>query len=310
MALGFNSTYKTPKDASFVTVRNQNRMIYANAVLQQKNQTDGCKVTVGLQNGEVAPGGLHPRLLEGARETTAAERDAILASGSCPVLPTAEPSPLPPVPPPETVGSMAFRSDFGLTGSSVLFPNDASLAIGTDDFTIEWFQFWETGASFPRVFSIGSFPSINIAVSYEGVFYLWINNTPYNIGAEPSTDTWVHVAIVGNGTSVKVYVNGSLLGTRNLSYNFTNTTTALAIGNETNQNTGGAFTGQITNFRWVVGTQVYTADFTVPSMPLTDIPGTQLLLLASNETDVVKDSSSANRTPTNTGVTYDTSSPF
>jgi hypothetical protein len=308
-----NYTYKKPIASSLLTRRIQTRQIYSSYIIQNQRLEQGCSGYNGLQNGLPADGRILPDLIEGARFTTPEERERILANAVCPVLVSADsPSPLPPTPPPpEASGSMAFSSSFGVSGSSIRYPNDASLAIGTQDFTIEWFQFWQTGASFPRVFSIGTFPSAVIGVSLEGgSFFLWINASARQVGTAPSINTWVHIAIVGNGTSIKVYFNGVLLGTETISYNLTNTTTALAIGNETNPSTNAGFTGQITNFRWVVGTQVYTGNFTVPSTPLTDILGTQLLLLAENETDVVKDSSSANRTPTNTGVEFDNNTPF
>ncbi len=221
----------------------------------------------------------------------------LVATGSDPV----------PVPPPAIEGSMFFDSTFGDTGSHVSYPNSSSLSIGSQSFTIEWYQYWEEGASFPRVFSIGSYESenIDIAVSYEGTFYLWINGTPNDVGPEPPKNTWVHIAIVGiSGELIKVYQNGVEIGEVSGSYSFTDDTTPLMIGNETIANTFAPFTGKITNFRWVVGTAVYTADFTPPTIPLSDISGTQLLLLVSSETDVVKDSSSSNRTPTNEGVVY------
>lgn len=86
--MSFNSTYKIPKDASYVTLRNQNRMLYANYVIQQNNVQQGCQVRAELQNGGVADGDIIPKLLEGARATTAAERDAEVASEACPVTVT------------------------------------------------------------------------------------------------------------------------------------------------------------------------------------------------------------------------------
>jgi hypothetical protein len=40
----------------------------------------------------------------------------------------------------------------------------------------------------------------------------------------------------------------------------------------------GQFEGNITQFRIVKGTAIYTADFTRPSLPLTPVPGTILIL--------------------------------
>lgn len=94
MPLGVNYTYKIPKDASYVTLRNQNRMIYANYRIQQNNTQEGCQGTMRLQDGGVADGDIIPKLLEGARETTAEEIQEVLDSESCPVASSA-PAPAP-----------------------------------------------------------------------------------------------------------------------------------------------------------------------------------------------------------------------
>ncbi len=209
-------------------------------------------------------------------------------------------------------GSIAFKSSPSTTYFTIA--NDTDLSIGTSAFTIEWFQYWVAAdsGSFPRPFSIGTWPSASIGVSYEGVdFYVWVNGTGNPVGAPPAKNTWVHIALVGNpGTNIKVYRNGTLLSTITGSYNFTNSSTALTIGNETSNSTSAQFGGRITNFRWVKGTQVYTSNFTVPNTPLTNISGTELLLLASSSTTFTQDSSSRARTVTNTGGTYNTTTPF
>lgn len=311
MPVQANFIYKVPKDASYVTLRNQNRMLFANYRIQQNNVQQGCQMRVALENGGVADADIIPKLLEGARETTASEIDTIIASEACPVTAPA-PAPAPVPTPIQTGGAMLLSSTFGSFGTSVTYPNNAALAIGSQSFTIEWFQYNQSLSSFPRIFSMGTYPSADIAVSYEsGSLLFWINKNPNFVGTEPSKNAWVHVAIVGtSATNIKIYVGGNLLGTIAGSYSFIDTTTTLAIGNETTPSSTAAFSGRITNFRWVVGTAVYTNTFTPPIAPLSAIPGTQLLLLASNATDVVKDSSSANRTPTNTGITFSSTTPF
>lgn len=310
MPVQANFVYKIPKDASYVTLRNQNRMLYANYRIQQNNTQSGCQGVMRLENGGPAAADLVPKLVQGAREITEEELLRILASQACPAVPSA-PAPIPE--PPSDEGSMNFSASFGSVGSGVAYANDASLALGSGAFTIEWFQYLESEDSFPRAFSIGGYPSASIALSIEGGdVYFWRGGTNFN-SFSPTTllNTWTHFAIVGETSTIKIYQDGNLKLTYTGAYNFSNTTTALTIGNETGAATNaGAFDGQITNFRWVKGTAVYTNTFTPPSAPLTAIAGTQLLLLASNETDVVKDSSSAARTPTNTGVTFSTTSPF
>ena len=85
MPVNANFYYKTAKDASYITLRNQNKMLYANYVIQQNNVQQGCQLRVELQNGGVADADIIPKLLEGARETTVEERAAEIASEACPV---------------------------------------------------------------------------------------------------------------------------------------------------------------------------------------------------------------------------------
>jgi hypothetical protein len=85
MPVNANFIYKIPKDASYVTLRNQNRMLYANYRIQQNNTQEGCQGVMRLQNGNVADADLIPKLLEGARETTVAEIQLDISSNACPV---------------------------------------------------------------------------------------------------------------------------------------------------------------------------------------------------------------------------------
>jgi len=295
----------TNKTSSELTNKIKNQTLYANYIIQQQAVSQGCLGRISIEGGSGASkeAKIWTDIKEGQAQTTLAEQTIILTHNQCPspvILPLVS----------GVSGSMVFNYSDGSNGDSVNYPNDSDLAIGTEDFTIEWFQYWQSGASFPRVFSIGTYPSADIGVSYEGTFYVWVSGSPENAGAEPAQDEWVHVALVGNGTTIKVYVNGSLQSTISNTYDFTDTTTALTIGNETTPSSDAGFSGRISNFRWVVGTQVYTGNFTVPTTTLTAISGTQLLLLADSSTNVVKDSSPANRTPTNTGVSYSSDNPF
>ena len=213
-------------------------------------------------------------------------------------------------------GSMRFAAGGQLVQTNVSYPNDAALRPGTGAFTVEWFQYYQDSDTNAIVFSIGTFPSNDLCVVYVGTtMYLFTDGSSTLQASAVTKNVWQHVAVVGNGgadgsRNVKVYVDGQLKLTRTANYNISQTD-ILRIGNQTNATiANGNYAGLLTNFRWVVGSQVYTNTFTPPTSPLTSISGTQLLLLASNSSDVVNDSSSANRTPTNTGVLYDADSPF
>jgi hypothetical protein len=214
---------------------------------------------------------------------------------------------------------MRFAAGGQLTQTNVSYPNDANLRPGTGAFTVEWFQYYQDSDTNAIVFSIGTFGTgggNDLCVVYQGTtMFLFTDGTASSVGSAVVKNQWQHIAVVGNGEAdgsrnVKVYVDGDLKLTRTANYNI-NQTESLRIGNQTDATVvNGNYAGLLTNFRWVVGSQVYTGTFTVPSSPLTAIPGTELLLLANTSSTVVADSSSRNRTPTNSGVVYDADTPF
>jgi hypothetical protein len=221
-----------------------------------------------------------------------------------------------PDPIPAVSGSMRFVGGGVSVQTNLSFANDATLRPGTGEFTIEWFQYYQDSDSNAIIFSIGTFPSNDLCVVYVGTtMFLFTDGASTSVSSAVTKNVWQHVAVVGDGgapgsRNVKVYVDGVLKLTRTATYNI-NQTDALRIGNQTNATlANGNYGGLITNFRWVVGSQVYTGNFTPPTTPLTAIAGTELLLLSSSTSDVVKDSSARNRVPTNTGVVFDTSTPF
>ena len=213
-------------------------------------------------------------------------------------------------------GSMRFAAGGQLTQTNVSYPNDADLRPGTGAFTVEWFQYYQDSDTNAIVFSIGTFPSNDLCIVYTGTtMFLFTDGSATSQASAVTKNVWQHVAVVGNGgadgsRNTKVYVDGELKLTRTTNYNITQTD-VLRIGNQTDATVAnGNYAGLLTNFRWVVGSQVYTSAFTRPTRPLTAISGTQLLLVASTQAGVVADSSDASRTATNTGVVYDASSPF
>jgi len=151
-------------------------------------------------------------------------------------------------------------------------PGSLDWALGTDDFTIEWFSFQTSTGNFPRPFSVGTFGNVSVAVSIEGgSFYYWANSSfRFSSSAGTILNTWVHWAVVRQSGITKVYKNGIQLGSQiNDSNNISNSSTSLTIGNETTKSTAAAFVGFITNFRWVKGLAVYTGNFTTPTSALT-----------------------------------------
>jgi hypothetical protein len=158
--------------------------------------------------------------------------------------------------------------------SYLSFPASADWAVGTGDFTAEWFGYQTTLAQFQRVFTVGDYPAIDFGVSIEsGTFYFWSGgdaDTDYSSASATTINTWYHWAVVRIGTTLSVYRNGTLRGlaiTNN--DNINDASTPFIVGNTNTFATNSAYVGYITNFRLVKGLGVYTGNFTVPTSVLT-----------------------------------------
>ena len=88
--------------------------------------------------------------------------------------------------------------------------------------------------------------------------------------------TWYHMAIVRHSNEIKLYFNGTHMPFGSTFTNSTNITyNRLAIGGGYAQYA--VLTGHISNFRLVVGSPVYTSNFTPSTSALTAITNTKLL---------------------------------
>ena len=106
-----------------------------------------------------------------------------------------------------------------------------------------------------------------------------------------NTNTWYHVAIVRSGTTVSMYIDGTL-GSYGTIASWPDNNT-LHIGALNYSPYFYYFPGYISNFRIVDGTAVYTSNFTPSTTALTAITNTSLLICQDS---VTKDNSSNNFT--------------
>lgn len=156
--------------------------------------------------------------------------------------------------------------------SWISFPGSNDWAVGTGDFTVEWFGYQTNTTQFQRVWTVGDFPNIKIGVSIESsTFYYWANDsTRYNSAGATSTNTWYHWAVVRQSGTTSIYRDGTLRGSSFAdTNNITDNTTAFYVGNTNTPATNAAWVGYITNLRFIKGLAVYTGSFTVPTSALT-----------------------------------------
>jgi hypothetical protein len=163
--------------------------------------------------------------------------------------------------------------NFNGTSSYLSVSADQNWALGTGDFTFEWFQYQTDNSPFTRIFAIGAHPSTSIGCSIErGTFYAWLNYTPTAFGSVSVKNAWHHFAIVRRSNQLYVYKDGNQLGASySNSTNITNSSTTLYLGVENGGTSNTFFGGYLTNLRFVKGLAVYTGNFTVPTSILTSV---------------------------------------
>lgn len=199
-------------------------------------------------------------------------------------------------PPPPEPGSVIFdRTVPQYLSTTVTAPS-------TDAVTYEW---W----AYPTASGSGNYAMLNTRSggSSTGGIVVYIANTTLNVsqfgsvifnGPTLNLNVWHHIALTrpSGSNTWTVYLNGSSEGT------FTGPTTSsttLWLGRLASNE---GYTGYISNFRYVKGSQVYTGNFTPPISQLTAISGTDLLLnTVFNSDDFLLDSSGNNRTIINNG---------
>jgi hypothetical protein len=169
--------------------------------------------------------------------------------------------------------------------TSLSIPENSVFTLGTNNHTIEFWLYQTTRDTYDVVFSYGN-PSLFGAStyfmsigSYIGIVVgngagNWAVNMGSTISPLPALNTWHHYALVRNGTTFTLYINGISRESATSSFNIAAQGNVFRIGNTTTYPTE----GYMTNFRFVNGTAVYTSNFTPPTSPLTAIPNTQILV--------------------------------
>ena len=196
-----------------------------------------------------------------------------------------------------TNGSVCFDGQ----GSSTAEQSALSIADSNDfyfdaDFTMECYYFrgiapttvgvllsqWVSGG--------GSDRNVAIYVNTNGTLTGYMNRsgTNYSVAtAEIKANYWNHIALVLQGSTLRMYINGVQVGSTTVSGSPNNATCPFFIGAESlsSGQAGYSYSGHISNVRVVKGVAVYPdgTQFTPSSTPLTNVTGTVLLCCQSKD---------------------------
>lgn len=177
---------------------------------------------------------------------------------------------------------------FDGNGDYLTLPNNAAHSFGSTPFTVEgWF--YSQNLTGPKGivgnFRLGSSNGWRLVTSGSTtVQYYQSNGATADWTGQLALNTWYHFAIVGDGTTIKVYING-VAGSTTCSQSASITSGGVFSIGKNSDDSGGVtwpFTGYISNVRIVKGTALYTSAFTPSTSPLTAISGTSLLTLQSS----------------------------
>ena len=173
-------------------------------------------------------------------------------------------------------GSVYFNGSSNLT-----FPNNPIFNFGTASFTIEFWFYNATNFTTTAVpVSYTSVASGNSGYAFE---IYWSAGTVYGLIASgaslyqatataPTANAWHHYALVRNGATLQIYIDGvggTSVGSANVALN-ANTSQILTIGsNFTAANN--PTTGYIDDLRITNGVARYTATFTPPTAAFPDV---------------------------------------
>ena len=182
--------------------------------------------------------------------------------------------------------SITSSATFNGTTKQLAIPASSALTLGTSNHTIE---FWMNQPS-RGTYSVPWAYNGTAAQFASDYYVLIVGSSSFSLslgngaggwefildcGTAPSLNTWHHYAIVRNGTTFTVYVDGTSVGTTTSSLNISAQTNPMYIGY---QSSNGRLTGNMSNLRIVIGTALYTTTFTPPTATLRAVAGTQLLL--------------------------------
>lgn len=178
---------------------------------------------------------------------------------------------------------------FDGTGDYLTMSGGSNLALGTDDFTVE-FWVYMTSVANQQVFfdtrSSGTSSGSHVTIYMQGAgkqITYYTSGVNAVTGSALTQSTWYHIALAREASNSRLFVNGVQVGST-----YVDSSEKLCganrpvIGVDGNTPTTGAVSGYISNLRILKGTALYTSNFTPPATPLTAITNTSLLLKFEN----------------------------
>ena len=207
---------------------------------------------------------------------------------------------------PAYITPTTYSNRFDGTGDYLTLASNAAFTFGTGDFTIEAWVY-NTNSSTGRFVlystnSPGTSGGLTIFQESTSLIYFRIDGGNDLTTTAPSINAWNHIAVTRASGTVRIFVNGILNTSATRAQDVTQNTPYIG-----DFPTGSySLNGCMSNLRVLKGTALYTAAFTPPTAPLTNITNTSLLTCQS---PTIIDNSTNNFTITATGNVQPVTSP-
>jgi hypothetical protein len=208
-----------------------------------------------------------------------------------------------------TVNNINAASQTSSTGSSWYFNgtsancsvDDSSIALGSGDYTVEYFLKPDTGYNAQSTHYNGmNGNSPNFETDGATKFRLMGGST---YGPTLSAGSWYHCAVVRENGACTMWVNGTRVA-HNIAHTTNYTNTKHIMGARSDNNVDSTYTkGWLSNIHVIVGTAKYSpssSTINIPLVPIATHPNTKLLALHAS---TMVDGSGQNLTITNNGAT-------
>jgi len=173
-----------------------------------------------------------------------------------------------------------FSGYFDGSGDYLTLASSSNLALGSGDFTLEFWVYSlnNTSGSDKVIFDQAASNTLLIYIESTDGSFVVRDYGVSNIFSIPSfpVNFWTHVALSRASNTLRLFINGAQVGSTSNSTNLTQNGTTIGRFNSG----GEEFNGYISNLRLVKGTAVYTSAFNPPSGQLQAVTNTQLLTCA------------------------------
>ena len=171
-----------------------------------------------------------------------------------------------------------YSTYFDGTGDYISFPSTSTTVPGAStDFSIEYWLNTPDDTNYTIFDNTGAGGNMQITKISSTYYVHYITGGDEFTLPSLTNNEWHHWAIIHSSSTdtTKIYVDGTVVKTltgRTLSFGSLSTNT-IGIRNDLYN----PLKGYLRDFRFVLGSQVYTSDFTPPTEPLTAISGTSVL---------------------------------